>query len=77
VSGDNTLGPGAPPSKFGIARFGLNKFASEVVDTFRKFLPMNMNGYSCYVSIEQNTDDITFQILAVTLEGEAVMGRFV
>ena len=77
VSNAQQIGPVLSPARFGFARFGIDKFTKETIDSIRKYLPMSMNGYSCYVSITQTGDDNSFQILNVTVEGFPTIGRFV
>jgi hypothetical protein len=69
------IGSGSGLSRFGIARFGVNRFASEAVQMFKQPFLIDMNGYYAFLTMEQTSDDLTFQIIKTLLEYEPESGR--
>lgn len=63
--------------RFGITTFDSTTFTDQNIIPLKKPLPMDLNGYSAYLTLEQLESDDSFQLLQLSLEGQAFSGRFV
>jgi hypothetical protein len=63
--------------RFGITTFDSATFTDQNVVPLKKPLPMDLNGYSAFLTLEQLESDDSFQLLQLSLEGQAFSGRFV
>ncbi|CAK0768810.1 conserved hypothetical protein [Gammaproteobacteria bacterium] len=75
ISGTRTIGDGAGIARFGTAVFGVDRFASEGFQQFKRGLQQNLNGYSGWVYLEQAGNDIGLQILKTSVDVEPAQGR--
>lgn len=69
ISDDNVIGSGGGVARFGIARFGVDRFSAQIDEFVRVKYNMNLKGYSAYVEIEQEKNDINARIIKLLLEG--------
>jgi len=69
ITANNTIGSGDGIARFGIAQFGVARFASQIDEFIRKKYPMNLKGYSIFIEIEQEKNDINARIIKLVLEG--------
>lgn len=72
-----TSTPGLSGSRFGIARFGVDRFTPSVEEYDRLRLSPPIKCYAFYVEILANTEDKKFQLLNCELYGYLTRGRLI
>lgn len=63
-------------SLFGVARFGVDRFSPEAPARHKGKLKRNLKGYTVYLVIEQQANDVDFEILEIQLEGMLTRSRY-
>lgn len=61
---------------FGVAQFGVDRFSPESPTRHKGKLKRNLKGYTIYLVIEQQADDVDFELLEIQLDGILTVSRY-
>ena len=70
IKSDEDIGSGEGVARYGIAIFGTSTFSGELEEFIKQKYTMNLKGYTVYIKVSQQKNDIGTRIIKLVLQGE-------